>query len=243
MEEFMKKPLIGISTGFYTVESGKFAGMKRAYVNKDYVDAVEKAGGVPVLLPCVTDRESLERYGLLCDGFVFSGGIDIHPCFYGQSPHPALERVDTLWDEANLNLIRLVLQTDKPVLAICRGHQLLNVACGGTLYQDVSEMPVRVICHNQPASREERIHQVQIEPDSVLGKLWGTSLWVNSYHHQTIRELGQDLKVIATAKDGVVEAVQLQGKSFVVGIQWHPEMLLTASDDMLPLFQKFIEFA
>lgn len=239
----MKQPLIGITTGFFTVETGAFAGMQRAYVNKDYIDAVEKAGGIPVLLPGVEEEGALLRYVDMCDGFLFSGGIDVNPVLYGCQPHPALGQVDTHWDRADIGLLHRVLETDKPVLAICRGLQVLNVACGGTLYQDLSEIPEPVYCHSQKASRADRIHTVQIVAGSVLGDIFGTALFVNSFHHQVIRTPGQGLRVTARSVDGVVEAVQMDGKPFVVGVQWHPEMLLTGSDDMLPLFEKFVEAA
>lgn len=237
----MKKPIIGISTSFYTVESGVFSGMERAYVNKDYVDAVEKAGGVPLLLPSVENTDSVLRLTELCDGFIFSGGIDVNPLLFNRPPHPALGQVNTRMDRAHLLLVRTALQTGKPILAICRGHQLLNIACGGTLYQDLSEMPGAVFRHSQLAPRADEAHMVTIVKDSILGKLFGESLAVNSFHHQTICDLGAGLRPIATAGDGVIEAVELTGRPFVVGIQWHPEMSLTQSDTMLPVFKAFTE--
>lgn len=239
----MKKPLIGITTGFFMVETGVFAGMERVYVNKDYIDAIEKAGGMPVLLPPVEDQEILAYFVGLCDGFLFSGGIDVNPVLYGRSPHVALGNVNTHWDRADLALLHRILDTDKPVLAICRGHQLLNIACGGTLYQDLSEMPEPAFKHSQTANRADRIHTVEIVPGSILGELFGTSVFVNSFHHQTLWELGEGLRVTARSEDGVIEAVQMDAKPFVVGVQWHPEMLLTGSDDMLPLFEKLVRTA
>lgn len=243
MEMMMKKPLIGITAGLFTVEAGVFAGMERVYANRDYVDAVEKAGGIPLLLPPLEDGEASGRFAALCDGFLFSGGIDVNPALYGRAPHAALGQVNTHWDRAELSLLRRILDTDKPVLAVCRGHQLLNVACGGTLYQDLSEMPHPVSRHSQLANRADRIHTVRIVPGSVLGDIFGEGLFVNSFHHQTLWELGKGLRVTARSDDGVVEAVEMEGKAFVVGVQWHPEMLLTGSDDMLPLFERFVRVA
>ncbi|MCM1030750.1 MAG: gamma-glutamyl-gamma-aminobutyrate hydrolase family protein [Oscillibacter sp.] len=239
----MKRPLIGITAGLFTVETGVFAGMERVYVNRDYVDAIEKAGGVPLLLPPVEDEEAAAYFAGLCAGFLFSGGIDVNPVLYGHEPHAALGAVNTRWDRAELSLLRRVLDTDKPVLAVCRGHQLLNVACGGTLYQDLSEMPQPVFRHSQLACRADRIHTVGIVPDSVLGEIFGGDLFVNSFHHQTLRDLGKGLRATACSEDGVIEAVEMEGKAFVVGVQWHPEMLLTGSDDMLPLFERFVQTA
>ncbi len=236
----MKKPIIGISTGFLVMENSKFAGMKRVYVNKDYTDAVEKAGGIPLLLPPLICEDSVQWYIHVCDGFLFSGGADVNPVFYGEEPLPALEPFDSELDKAHLFLMEKILEADKPLLAICRGHQLLNVVCGGTLYQDMSEIPGQTICHNQPSSRGDRIHHVKIAGDSILYKLFGETLFVNSYHHQSIKKAGRELRVVASSSDGVVEAVQMEKATFVVGVQWHPEMLLTDSDDMLPLFKELI---
>lgn len=233
-------PVIGISTNFLTVDSGKFLGMERIYVNKDYVQAVEKSGGLPLLLPPVSVSESVKEYVRLCDGFIFSGGGDINPLLFHCSPHPQLGEVNTALDEAQLLLIHEVLKSGKPVLAICRGVQLLNVALGGTLYQDMSEIETPAHLHSQICPRMEKIHEVTIDPESVTGRLFGKCIKVNSFHHQSIKKLGRDLQVVATAPDGIIEAVEMKGKPFIVGIQWHPEMLLQADDEMLPLFQELI---
>ena len=127
-------PIIGISTNLHTVDKGKFLGMERIYVNKDYIDAVVKAGGIPLLLPPVADRASIVRYAEVCDGFILSGGGDINPILYGDFPHPCLEEFHTGLDRAQWALTEEILRTDKPLLAICRGIQLLNVVLGGTLW-------------------------------------------------------------------------------------------------------------
>lgn len=234
-------PLIGISTNFLTVDSGKFLGMERIYVNKDYCEAVEKAGGIPVLLPPTQEKEALCRYVEVCDGFLLSGGGDINPLLYGSSPHPKLEAIHTALDEGQLLLAREILNSGKPLLAICRGEQLLNVALGGTLYQDMEEVPFPVMQHSQIAPRGDKFHSVALDENSIPGKLFGSQLWVNSFHHQSIKDLGKGLRVVATAPDGIIEAVQWDETHFVLGIQWHPEMLLTASGEMLPLFSAFID--
>lgn len=232
--------VIGISTNFLTVESGKFLGMERVFVNKDYVEAVEKAGGIPLLLPPVCNEASVARYVGLCDGFILSGGNDMNSLFYQTEPHPMQGNFSSVLDKAQLMLTHEILKTDKPLLAICRGAQLLNVALGGTLYQDMSEVPFPVIQHSQLGYRAEPIHTVDIVADSIPGKLLGCRLEVNSFHHQSVKDLGKGLRVVATAPDGIVEAVQLDSKPFVVGIQWHPEMMALNSDSMLPLFRALV---
>lgn len=237
------RPLIGISTNFLTVDSGKFLGMERIYVNKDYSDAVEKAGGIPLLLPPSSGQETVAEYLRICKGFLFSGGGDINPLLYGCEPMPKLEAVHTSLDEAQLLLIREVLRVGKPLLAVCRGAQLLNVALGGTLYQDESERTLPSLLHSQQAPRADKFHRIVLEADSIPGKLFGRELNVNSFHHQSIRDLGEGLRIVATASDGVTEAVERQSGTFVLGVQWHPEMMLTGSDEMLPLFSAFINAA
>ncbi len=233
-------PLIGISTNFQTVDQGKFLGMERIYVNKDYTDAVVKAGGIPLLLPPLENREILRSYVNLCQGFLLSGGGDINPILYGELPHPKLEEFHGALDRSQWMLTEEILQTDKPLLAICRGVQLLNVVCGGTLWQDISAVDHPVMLHSQNGPRAEVFHPVHLKPDSILGHLFGEQIEVNSFHHQCLHRLGKQLTATATAPDGIIEAVEMSDHRFVIGIQWHPEMLLTQSTSMLPLFQQFI---
>lgn len=233
-------PLIGISTNFLTVDTGKFLGMERIYVNKDYVDAILKAGGTPLLLPPVENPAQLRQYVEICNGFILSGGGDINPVLFGASPHPKLEEFHTGLDWAQWLLTEEILKTKKPLLAICRGIQLLNVVLGGTLWQDHSEIDHPTMLHSQIGPRSDKFHSLSIEKTSILGQIYGNELEVNSFHHQCLRKLGNHLKITATASDGVIEAIELTDRSFGLGIQWHPEMLLTASDEMLPLFREFI---
>lgn len=233
-------PVIGISTNFLTVDKGKFLGMERIYVNKDYVDAVNKAGGVPLLLPPVEDAETVCRYVRLCDGFILSGGGDINPALYGETPHPKLEEFHSALDRSQWLLTQEILRADKPLLAVCRGVQLLNVVQGGTLWQDVSAIDHPVMLHSQFSPRGDLFHPVDIVQGSILHRLFGDKLEVNSFHHQCLKEPGKGLKITATAPDGIIEAVEMPERRFVIGIQWHPEMLLSASDTMLPLFRQLM---
>lgn len=234
------KPVIGISTNFLTVDKGKFLGMERIYVNKDYVDAVIKAGGTPLLLPPIEDPESICIYAAHCDGFILSGGGDINPLLYGEQPLPLLEEIHTGLDRAQWKLTEEILKTQKPLLAVCRGMQLLNVVLGGTLWQDISAVGQPVMLHSQHGPREDVFHSITIEKDSTLGALFGEYLNVNSFHHQSLHRIGQGLKATAMAPDGIIEAIEMPDRRFAVGIQWHPEMLLNGSDNMLPIFRKFI---
>ena len=142
-------PVIGISTNFLTVEKGKFIGMERIFVNKDYVDAIVQAGGSPLLLPPLENPDIVRQYIGLCDGFILSGGGDINPILYGESPHPGLEEFHTALDRSQWLLTEEILKADKPLLAICRGMQLLNVVQGGTLWQDIAAIDHPVMLHSQ----------------------------------------------------------------------------------------------
>lgn len=190
-------PIIGISTNFQTVDKGKFLGMERIYVNRDYVDAIVKAGGIPLLLPPAEEPDMLGRYVEICDGFILSGGGDINPLLFGAAPHPLLEEFHTKLDRSQWFLTEEILKADKPLLAICRGVQLLNVVLGGTLWQDISAVDQPVMLHSQYAPRGDVFHSVTIVPDSILGKLFGSRIEVNSFHHQCIHLLGRNLRITA----------------------------------------------
>ncbi|MDO4267037.1 MAG: gamma-glutamyl-gamma-aminobutyrate hydrolase family protein [Eubacteriales bacterium] len=208
-----------------------------------YTNAVSKGGGLPLLLPAVTDERQLDAMAEACDGFIFSGGVDVTPCCYGEMAHPLVGDTSLSLDRSQIGLMKRVIKARKPFLAICRGHQVLNVACGGTLYQDNSLHGENTARHMIRDDRGDVSHQVSIVPDSALYGMFGGRIWVNSYHHQSIRVLGDGLKITATADDGIIEAVELTDYPYGLGIQWHPEALLVASDDMLPLFTGLIKAA
>lgn len=233
-------PVIGISTNFLTVEKGKFIGMERIFVNKDYVDAIVQAGGSPLLLPPLENPDIVRQYIGLCDGFILSGGGDINPILYGESPHPGLEEFHTALDRSQWLLTEEILKADKPLLAICRGMQLLNVVQGGTLWQDIAAIDHPVMLHSQYGPRADIFHPVRITPKTRTEQLFGEKINVNSFHHQCLNKLGKDLIIAAVAPDGICEAIEIPGRRFVIGIQWHPEMLLNTSCQMLPLFRELI---
>lgn len=233
--------IIGIVGNLFTMEEGVSKGIERAYVNDDYVKAVELVNATPIILPAVYDLESIKNQIDICDGIIISGGQDIHPKFYNQELHTNIARVYTRIDEYQLELAKLAIQKDKPLLGICRGHQVINVALGGNLYQDLSECKEKKLKHIQDCNRYEVAHKIHIEKDSILGNLYNSEIWVNSYHHQIINKLGKDLKIVAKASDNSIEAVEMENKKFVVGVQWHPEMMLAGDDFMKKLFKKLVD--
>ena len=208
-----------------------------------YLAALENAGADPILLPVYDDAEALRSYVSLCDGFVLPGGIDINPLTYGEDPHPKLQSNKLEFDECELHFIRIVLESKKPLLGICRGSQILNVAFGGTLYQDIDSMVEGVQQHNQEeVTPGATCHRIRIEEGSILAELYGPEAKVNSFHHQAVKDLGAGLKASAHAFDGIVEGFQAVDYPFVVGVQWHPEQEINADKHaVLPIFKRLVE--
>ena len=210
---------------------------------ENYLFSLEAVGAVPLILPIYDDPEALDRYVGLCDGYLIPGGIDVNPISYGETPHPLLETTRLDYDEYQLHLIKRMLRTEKPMLAICRGIQIMNVAFGGTLYQDVSLHGPGTMRHSQREIMPGGIsHKVIIEEGSILQRLYGNELWTNSYHHQAIKDLGEGLRVTARAEDGIIEAVEAVDHPYMHAVQWHPESFFVRKDNyMLPIFEDFIK--
>ncbi|MGH2523265.1 MAG: gamma-glutamyl-gamma-aminobutyrate hydrolase family protein [Anaerolineales bacterium] len=209
------------------------------------VRAVERAGGLPVLIPHGMSEATLRRLYARLDGLLFSGGGDVGPARYGAEMRPAILGVDAKRDNAELALARWVIKEEKPFFGICRGAQVLNVALGGTLYPDVSEHPGagrHAFCLNLPLDlRPHAIqHEIQIEEDSTLARVIGQPIiTVNSLHHQACREVAPGLRAAAHAPDGIIEAVEAPANPFGLAVQWHPECLPDAPE-MRRLFERFV---
>lgn len=209
-----KQPLIGINTSTGRSKSGAFL----YQLDKRYVDAVKRAGGVPVIMPFFDDRAEAADYLARLDGVVFIGGADINPKRWGAKKHPKAELMDAVRETSDFAALGAALDADKPMLGVCLGCQELNVAAGGTLNQHI------------PGHSDGVTHPVAVEKKSRLGAiLKKRSVKVLSYHHQAIDTVGRDLVVTARADDGIVEAVELPKKRFAVAVQWHPERM-TGSD-------------
>lgn len=234
------KPVIGI-TSHMMAETGPLG---HSHVGNTYITSISKAGGIPVIIPVLLNQEQRLRIIELCDGFLFTGGLDISPSYYNEEPHIKLQATNLSMDRTQIPLMQDVIRSQKPVLGICRGHQVLNVACGGSLYQDISEISGTYIKHHQETGNGDVSHQVIIHPDSKLHALFGNKLMVNSYHHQAVKHLGANLVAVAHSLDGVVEAIEIENYPFGLGIQWHPEAMFGIGDDsMKPIFDAFIKAA
>lgn len=232
------KPIIGITSAY--VKHNHY--MEGVYVHHDYHKAVIEAGGIPLILP-IAPSDVLDEYINLCDGFILSGGEDIDPRFYNESPHPKLGFFYTERDESEIYLTKRIIEKKKPVIAICRGFQLVNVVLGGTLYQDIPSQLSEPIQHVQTINRSKSSHTIDIDKNSKLYALLNEStIFVNSLHHQGIKKLANGLKAVATSPDGLIEAVELKDDTspLFLGIQWHPESMSQRDDVMKSLFLELV---
>lgn len=213
-------------------------------MNQAYIDAVVAAGGTPICIPLCLDGESIDRiYGMI-DGLLLPGGDDVAPWRYGEESHPALGQIDEARDSLELALTQRALDDDMPVLGICRGIQLLAVAAGGTLYQDLpTQLPSEVPHEVRGFGRDYIAHSVRIEPLSHLARaLRRESLGVNSFHHQAVRDVPDGFVVTATSPDGVIEAIEAPAQRFTVGVQCHPEETWrSTSPEWQHVFKGFVQ--
>jgi putative glutamine amidotransferase len=233
-------PLIGVTT---SITVGKVP--ERAYVNSSYLHAVQQAGGVPVLLAPQLSAVSFERLVRGMDGLLLTGGGDIDPSVFGEAPHPTASEVAPARDALELSLVRLMLERRLPILAICRGLQVLNVALGGTLFQDVGSDPGTQLPHRQGEPRDQPTHKVRLKAGSRLAETLGTDeIEVNSLHHQAVKTLGRGLLATAWAPDQIVEGIEVSDAGcLVLGVQWHPEELVASSEPARRLFAALVESA
>lgn len=226
-------PVIGI-TGNYTQETCTLA--------EGYYQSVLKAGGIPFIIPPFYETDRLGELLDRLDGIIFSGGGDINPLLLGEEPIKELHSITPERDQQELLLARLAYDRQIPMLGICKGIQIINAALGGTLYQDIhTQMEGIRIKHSQDQDRRYPSHQVTISRGSILEKIFGTELAVNSFHHQACKSAAPGLKVTAMSSDGVIEAIESDEFKSIMGVQWHPETyILRNSTEMLPIFDWLI---
>ncbi|MFF5993513.1 gamma-glutamyl-gamma-aminobutyrate hydrolase family protein [Lysinibacillus sp. KU-BSD001] len=225
------KPIIGV-----TMHSSE----RKFEINETYIQAVLQAGGIPLCFPHITT--GVEEFISKIDGLLLIGGHDIHPKFFGEDPIPMQGMVIEQRDESDFQVLQAALKRDLPVFAVCRGHQVLNVAFGGSLYQDIPSQVNGAIQHAQKSARHEKIHRVVVQEGTKLCELIGSEVWTNSFHHQAIKEVGDGLMVTASTSDGMIEAIEHPDYTFCLGVQWHPEELAMKQDDAsLTLFQAFVD--
>lgn len=237
----MTKPIIGISGSIMYDEHGPFVNLPHAYVNQDYPRSVSAAGGLPFMIPFTKDDDLVRETVSHIDALLLSGGHDIYPLFYDQEP---LQGIGNVWPERDHFDFTLLEEAEKrgiPILGICRGHQVINVYHGGTLFQDLKYDKNCTVKHWQNQTPELATHTIEIEEDSILANILERTEWVtNSHHHQTVDRVGEGLRVIATTKDGTIEALQGTEYPWLVSCQFHPEMMSINNKLAQKIFNDFI---
>lgn len=234
-----KKPLIAVLPLYDSLK-------KSIWMYPGYPEGIAAAGGIPVILSLMTKDEDIEAIAERLDGFIFSGGQDVDPLQYGE---PLLKYSGEIYpprDDLELRLLKAVIKRNKPILGVCRGLQLINVALGGTLYQDINKQMKRdyQIQHFQQNNYEYPVHEVTIGNNSILYEIMATDkIRVNSMHHQGIARLSHQLTATALSEDGLVEAAEIKEITFGLAVQWHPEFLWKNDEKTLKMFQVFVEAA
>lgn len=209
-----------------------------------YMKMLEAAGAIALMLPLTTDKSMLDYFVETCDGFILTGGQDVTPAVYGQDKSELCGVTVPQRDEMDVYILKAAIAKDKAVLGICRGHQLMNAALGGTLYQDVAAQHEAPINHRMQPPYDAVAHEVALVPGSPMAALLQSDkIGVNSCHHQAIRELAPCLRVQAAAADGIAEAVYIPGKRFVWGVQWHPEFAWKVSESNRRIVAAFLKAA
>lgn len=232
------KPVIGVTT-FLNNQVKKSI----ISVNFNYVNSILLAGGIPVLIPLITDKDKLYEYLNTLDGIVFTGGEDVSPLLYGENPLNKIKMTADDRDEYEFTLFKGAYERKIPVLGICRGAQLINVALKGTLYQDINEQVKNSLGHSPFDNYADQLyHSVKILDGSKLYEIFKKdNIYVNSFHHQAVKDLGENLKISAISTDGIIEAYESTNDSFIMGIQWHPEGLTIKYPQFVGIFEALIK--
>lgn len=226
------KPIIGLT--MHTAD-------KTNQINDVYIQSIIQAGGIPICLPIIAGEDVIPVINKI-DGLCLIGGYDIDPRFFEQDPHPNIGVTVKNRDESELAYFYEAFDRDMPILGICRGHQLINVALGGTLIQDIPSQIHDANCHKQQSPRMETTHKVKIFPGKLLEITGVETIFVNSFHHQAVDLVAEELIETAVSSDGIVEALEHPSKKYCLSVQWHPEELAIAKDEYaMKLFKSFIE--
>jgi putative glutamine amidotransferase len=237
----MKRPVIGIAGVLENAsDDSPFHAWKRIFTSQAYTISVERGGGIPVMLPPLEDPSLILEHLSLVDGVLFQGGGDIDPSVYGEKKSPLCGTTNKNEDLYQVELLRQARKAGKPILGICKGFQVINVGFGGTLFQDLTLFSEESLRHNHYEDATHPCHEIHIKPASLLWDVFHReTMEVNSLHHQILHRIGAGLSVIARATDGAPEAIQANEGPFLLAVQWHPEAMMMANNDMEPLFAAF----
>ena len=242
-----RTPLIGVTADLSGVPAkGTNSAQERAlFLPQRYCRAIQEVGGIPLILPPIASRNGLRRILQCLDAILISGGnFDIHPSYYGEKPIRALGSIKEERTEFELELVDLALKLNLPLLGICGGAQAINVALGGSLYQDIATQLPNATKHEQGVKRDKGSHPITIHPGTRLRQIvQKQTMEVNTTHHQAVRKVGKGLTINATAEDGLIEGLESSNHRFVLGVQWHPEILVHKDPSERKIFSSFISAA
>ncbi|MBU8791475.1 gamma-glutamyl-gamma-aminobutyrate hydrolase family protein [Oceanobacillus caeni] len=227
------KPFIGVTCSMEVDRS--------YYMTKnDNIKAIINAGGIPVILPFLSQNTDIEQIAKRIDGLYATGGYDIDPTLFGEEPHQKLGTIIPERDFFEIELTKKMLSMDKPILGICRGSQIINLAAGGDMYQDIyAQINDHVLQHTQNSPRDHGSHFVNVRKTSLLHQITNKKkIKVNSFHHQANRSVPKEFQISGVANDGVIEAIESKHHSFVLGVQWHPESM--TDEVSMNIYKNFI---
>ena len=230
------RPIIGVTT--FLSEQSKYS-----TVSRNYIDSIYAAGGLPVNIPIISNESNYDNYIDMLDGLLFTGGNDIAPYYFGENPVRELNSMSSIRDEYEFSLFKTAYEKNMPIFGICRGIQLINVAMEGSLYQDIYSQCPGTLGHSpEHTASDEFYHAVQIKKDTQLYEIFGEErIFTNSFHHQSVKQLGNNLIATAYSEDGIVEAIESTEDRFLLGVQWHPECMTKRHPMFLKLFRAFVE--
>lgn len=232
------RPVIGITCGLTNIDRNAYG------LRKEYIYAIEDAGGIPVIIPIFRDSSLLDDAISFIDGLLLSGGGDIDPSFYNEERQPTLRTVNIERDRIEIELVQRALDNQVPILGICRGIQVLNVAGGGTLYQDIPSFFDDPLEHFQKEPEDQGTHIIHISENSKLIEIMKQkTITVNSFHHQAVKDVANNFIVTAISDDGVVEAVESVTHPFAIGVQFHPERMWEKVEPIRSIFVSFVDAA
>jgi putative glutamine amidotransferase len=240
-----KRPLVGVSANRFPADPLRpvFKNMELHYAEFNLVDTLYRAGALPVIIPDLRNEAATDEFIDRLDGLVLAGGADVCPESYGRKDYDPRWPGDKVRDAYEIGLIRKAEKKGRPIFGVCRGLQILNVAMGGTLYQDISTDKEGSLVHRDWDIYEQNTHEIRIERGSWLEKLYGkTSLKVNTIHHQGIRDVAESLKPVAFAPDGVIEALEDKSGRWIRAVQWHPEWHNLDKQGIDELEKVFVDF-
>ncbi|MGL4876343.1 MAG: gamma-glutamyl-gamma-aminobutyrate hydrolase family protein [Clostridium sp.] len=238
----MKKKIIGISCNITKARDYEaFPGFKVQRIFTEYVEAITLAGGIPLLIPITNNLDVIKGQIDSIDGLLITGGYDINPFEYNEEPSKGLGVISNERDFCELNLLKYATLKKIPYLGICRGHQLLNVFNGGTLFQDISDMDNFSVKHIQCGEPYKASHSISLSKDSNLFNIFGAEYKVNSFHHQSVKDVAPGFTISAKSFDGCIEGIEkIDENNFFIGVQWHPEIMAKDDSKTLDLFKYFI---